>query len=261
MKHFLLVVFCTATTFFFLITTFILRFPFIAFNNISTVCVTVFLQVYFFCCLSGRKTTTAAFARGGKSENIRLNQMQIERFAVGNFQFSSPCLFVCVYVCLSGCVFRIRFTIETRFDTGKTNLELIFCRRVSFRFGRSVGTSSRSLSLFCLWMARHRWWQKWVAPAWSSSFASSRQDSHVNSFVRVCVCMYVCAFNYFLPWRSLLIITRWQLLRTEFSLSSQAADRQITNWITQISFFFFSLLKQLTFGLSNCDSSGTRISS
>lgn len=29
--------------------------------------------------------------RGGESENIRPNQMQIERFAVGNFQFSSPC--------------------------------------------------------------------------------------------------------------------------------------------------------------------------
>lgn len=28
--------------------------------------------------------------QGEKSENIRLNQMQIERFAVGNFQFSSP---------------------------------------------------------------------------------------------------------------------------------------------------------------------------
>lgn len=33
---------------------------------------------------------SAKWKQRGKSENIRLNQMQIERFAVGNFQFSSP---------------------------------------------------------------------------------------------------------------------------------------------------------------------------
>lgn len=68
---------------------------------------------------------------GGKSENIRLNQMQIERFAVGNFQFSSP-------VCQTGPPLpRRRYCLGS--DTGKTNLELIFCRRVSFRFARSLG--------------------------------------------------------------------------------------------------------------------------
>lgn len=45
------------------------------------------------------------------------------------------------------CFPRIGFTIETRFDTGKTNLELIFCRRVSFR---SVSVGPRRYLLLSL---------------------------------------------------------------------------------------------------------------
>lgn len=75
---------------------------------------------------------------GGKSENIRLNQMQIERFAVGNFQFSSPCQ-------RESSSSDQASVLSLDSDTGKTNLELIFCRRVSFRldsirFARSAGS-------------------------------------------------------------------------------------------------------------------------
>lgn len=129
---------------------------------------------------------------GGKSENIRLNQMQIERFAVGNFQFSSP-------VCQTGPPLpRRRYCLGS--DTGKTNLELIFCRRVSFRFD-SIRSVARSV--------RCEFRQKWVAPAWVSSFPLPVGRIHtfvcsfVRSFVRVDVLLII-----FCPDARCLIITR-----------------------------------------------------
>lgn len=109
----------------------------------------------------------------------------------------SVCL--CGCECLSACPTvvcfpRIGFTIETRFDTGKTNLELIFCRRVSFR---SVSVGPRRYLLLSLavsiclcseWHTAQVVAQKWVAPAWFF-FASFRQDLHVVRFAGVSGCV------------------------------------------------------------------------
>lgn len=192
------------------------------------------------CCLSGRKTTTAAFARGGKSENIRLNQMQIERFAVGNFQFSSPYVCVLVYVCS---VFDSQSRLDSIPEKQTWNwFSVAAFRFVSFRsLGRHLLSVSVSLSV-SEWHGTGGGKSGWLLLGLLRLLLPGRIHTLIRSQMYVCV----CAFNYFLPWRSLLIITRWQLLRTKFSLSSQAG-RTITKRITQISFSFYSLLKQTNF--------------
>lgn len=158
---------------------------------------------------SVRQADRRGAGQGEKSENIRLNQMQIERFAVGNFQFSSPVGARESSRTLSFCSSAVQqasvLSSSPDSDTGKTNLELIFCRRVSFRFDTIRFARGWFRGSRCEFTGK----SGWLLPGMClllpvvCFLLVGFTGSFVRSFVCLSVRSCVCAFNYFLPWRSL----------------------------------------------------------
>lgn len=166
--------------------------------------------------------------------------MQIERFAVGNFQFSSPC---CQHASRPPQT-RRRYCPSIWIPEKQT---WNWFSVAAFRFDSIRFDSFRSVGWFR---------QKWVAPACgfllvvcSFFFLFGGIHTFSCSFVRVDGLLIIFCSDAF-------------SFVDNYAISRQRTFTDTTNFKShQFPSFPKIGLKQLTFGLSNCESSGTRISS
>lgn len=143
---------------------------------------------------------TEGGGQGEKSENIRLNQMQIERFAVGNFQFSSPVGARESSRTLSSCSSAVQqasvlsSSLRFGYRKNKPGIDFLSPRFVSIRYD-SI-RSGLVLGSRCEFTGKSGWLLPGMCLLLVVCFLLvGFTGLFVRSLVRSCV----CAFNYFLP--------------------------------------------------------------